>query len=203
MGEKTDWNEVRRRMEAVNKIIERGFSQGPDEARKILRQRARLLAREEAKKEEKYMEILEFLLSYENYGIEPCLVREVYPLKEYTPVPCTPPFVLGLINVRGQIIPVIDIKKFFELPEKGLGDLNRVIIVHDDTMEFGIVADTVLGVRQVRLKDIQPSLPTLTGIREKYLRGVTKEGVVILDAKKLLEDPGVVIHEEVIIGGQK
>ena len=48
-------------------------------------------------------------------GLSPDFVREVYPLKDYTPLPCTPPFVLGLVNVRGQIISVIDIKKFFDI----------------------------------------------------------------------------------------
>lgn len=54
-------------------------------------------------------------------------VREIYPLKEFTPIPCTPPFVLGIINVRGQILSVIDIKKFFDLPEKGLPISTRLL----------------------------------------------------------------------------
>jgi purine-binding chemotaxis protein CheW len=111
-------------------------------------------------------------------------------------VPCTPPFVLGLINVRGQIMSVIDLKKFFDLPEKGLTDLNKVIIVSDDKMEFGILADNVLGVRSLPLAELQPALPTLTGVREEYLKGVTRERTVILDGKKLLGDRKIVIHEE-------
>jgi purine-binding chemotaxis protein CheW len=64
-------------------------------------------------------------------------------------------------------------------------------------MEFGILADTVLGVRAVPFQDIQPSLPTLTGVREKYLRGVTRKQVVILDVEKLLSDKKIIVHEEV------
>jgi purine-binding chemotaxis protein CheW len=64
-------------------------------------------------------------------------------------------------------------------------------------MEFGILADVVLGVRRIPLTDIQPSLPTLTGIREDYLKGVTGEQVVILDAEKLLSDKKITVHEEV------
>ena len=124
-------------------------------------------------------------------------VRETLPLKDLTPVPCTPPFVLGLIGVRGQIISVIDIRKFFDLPEKGLTDLNKVIIVHDEGMEFGILADAVLGVRTIPLAGLQPSLPTLTGVREEYLRGVTQERLVVLDGKKLLSDRRLVVHEEI------
>lgn len=170
-----------------------------DKERTILKARARALAREGKDKEapEESIEVVEFLLAYERYGIESSYVREVYPLKELTPLPCTPPFVLGIINVRGRIVSVIDIKKFFDLPEKGLTDLNKVIIIHNDAMEFGILADVVLGVRSVLVKEIQPSLPTLIGVREEYLKGVTPDRLVILDAGKLLADKGIIVHGEV------
>ena len=99
--------------------------------------------------------------------------------------------------MRGQIVSVIDIKKFFDLPEKGLTDLNKVMILHNDAMEFGVLADAILGVRRVGLREIQPSLSTLTGVREQFLKGVTGERLVILDAEKLLADKTIVVHEEV------
>jgi purine-binding chemotaxis protein CheW len=176
-----------------------GPEMSPAEERKILHARAQALAREpdREKGEEASLEVLEFLLASETYGIEMSCVRETLPLKDLTPVPCTPPFVLGLIGVRGQILSVIDIRKFFDLPEKGLTDLNRVIIVHDERMEFGILADAVIGVRTVPLAGLLPSLPTLTGVREEYLRGVTKERLVVLDGRKLLNDERLVVHEEI------
>jgi purine-binding chemotaxis protein CheW len=194
-----DWTEVNRHLETAQAAIERGWEKGIDEKKKILRARAKALAQEPKEKEkaEKYIEVVEFLLSYEKYGIESSYIREVYPLKEFTPLPCTPPFVLGIINVRGQIISIIDIKKFFDLPEKGLTDLNKVIILHSETMKFGILADIILGVRNVLLNELQPSLPTLTGVRQEYLKGVTKERMVILDAGKLLSDKKIIVHEEV------
>jgi purine-binding chemotaxis protein CheW len=75
------------------------------------------MSRKEEKAYDEYIEVVEFLLAHEKYGIESKCVREVYPLKELTPVPCTPSFVRSIINVRGKILSVIDIKKFFELPE--------------------------------------------------------------------------------------
>jgi len=166
--------------------------------KEILKERAQALAREPKREEvEERIEVVEFLLAYERYAIESRYVREVYPVKEIAPVPCTPPFVLGIINVRGQILSVIDIKKFFDLPERGLTDLNKVIILRDEEMEFGILADAILGVHSIPTYEIQPSLPTLTGIREDYLKGVTGERAVILDAKKLLSDKKIVVHEEV------
>lgn len=170
----------------------------PEEKTKILKARARELARGEQEKTiGECVEVVEFLLAHESYGIESCYVREISPLKEITPVPCTPQFVLGVINVRGQIVSVIDMKKFFDLPEKGLTDLNKVIIVHDETMEFGILADSILGVRKISREEIQPPLPTLTGVGAEYLTGVTKEPLVILDMAKILSSKNLVVHEEI------
>lgn len=166
--------------------------------KKILKERARVLAQEpEERKAGETVEFLEFSLAHERYGLETVFIREVYPLKEYTPLPCTPPFVFGLINVRGQILSIIDIRKFFELPEKGLSDLNQVIILHNAHMEFGILADEIIGVRVLSEDQLDPDLPTLTDIREKYLKGITSERIIILDATKLLNDPNMIVHEEV------
>jgi purine-binding chemotaxis protein CheW len=82
------------------------------------------------------------------------------------------------------------------MPGKGISDLNKVIIIHDYNMEFGILADSIIGIRDIALRDIQPPLPTLTGIREDFLKGITMERVVILDAKKLLADKKIIVHEE-------
>ena len=192
-----DWDEVRRRLERADAAIEKGLSPDSDDKKAILRARAELLARRpEEPLRGGSLEVVEFLIGQEEYGLETRYVREVYPLKDFTPVPGVPPFVFGLINVRGQIISVIDIRKFFEMPEKGLSDLNRVIIIHDEQMEFGILADEILRVRTVPLDELQPSLPTLTGIREEFLRGVTRERLVVLDAAKLLADKNIIVHEE-------
>jgi len=194
-----EWTEIHKRLAAARTALDRGTAPSPDETRNILKARAQALAREPAPREAagESIEILEFRLAYETYGIESSFVREVCPLTDFTPVPCAPPFVLGIVNVRGEILSVIDIKKFFDLPEKGLTDLNKVIILYDDKMEVSILADVILGVRLVPKGEIQPSLPTLTGIREEYLKGVTADRMVILDAGKLLADRKIVVHEQV------
>jgi len=120
-------------------------------------------------------------------------VREVYPLKDLTPLPGSPPFIPGIINVRGQIVSVVDLKKFFDLPSKGLANLDKVVIVTDGRMEFGLLADAVAGVREIPLGGIQQALPTLTGVRAEYLKGVTADRLVVLDAGKLLADPAMKI----------
>ena len=196
---KVDWGEIRSRLEGINAAIEKGFSPSPEEKKRILKFRASLLAKQAARTTEgECIEVVEFLLAQEHYGLEARYIREVYPLRDYTPVPCTPQFVLGLINVRGQIVPVIDIKKFFDMAAKGISDLNKVIIIHNSGIEFGVLADAVLGVRSIALSEIQPPLPTLAGMREEFLRGVTGDRTVVLDAGKLLNDRNIVVHEEVI-----
>ena len=169
------------------------------EKQRIFKARARALARETAREEAPgdRLEILEFSLAYERYGLETAFVREVYPLKELTPLPCTPAFVAGIINLRGQILAVIDLKRFFNLPEKGLSDLNKVIILRRGALEVGLLADAVTGVSTVPLAELQSSLPTLEGLDPDYLKGLTREALIILDAGKILADPRLIVHEEV------
>ena len=196
-----DWEELHRRLETAPAALDSGLARTAEDKRKVLRERAKVLARkpEEKTSAQEQVEVVEFLLAHERYALESSYVREVYPLKELTPLPCTPAFVLGIINVRGQILSIIDLKKFFDLPEKGLTDLNKVIVVQREGMAFGILADVILGVRRIAPQDLQPSLPTLTGIRAEYLRGVTKERLVVLDVGKILLDKNIVVQEEVRI----
>ena len=177
---------------------EPSFSLPPEAWDNLLKVRAQTLAQElENGAIAEYVEVVVFILAYETYGIDTTYVREVYPLKDLTPLPCTPSFVAGIVNVRGKVLSVIDLKHLFELPAQGLTDLNRVIIISDGSMEFGILADAIVGVRHIPVEEIQQSLPTLTGVREEYLSGITAERLVILDAAKLLTSSNIVVEEEV------
>lgn len=187
-NKKLDWAEISRRVRKSQAALGESTARTPERNKEILKARAQALARDPQEEEidGQYLDVVEFLLAYENYAIESSWVREVYPLKELTPLPGTPSAVLGVTNVRGEILSVIDLKKLFDLPERGLTDLNKVIVVRGGGTELGILADQILGLRSVPLKDIQSSLPALTGIREEYLRGVTSDRLVILDAKRIL-----------------
>jgi purine-binding chemotaxis protein CheW len=170
-----------------------------DEADQILRMRARALARTPPRvlAAGAMLELLEFRLASERYAVESRFVQEVHPLRDLTPLPCTPPFVLGIVNVRGRILPVLDLKKFFDLPERGLTDLHRIIFVRGNDLELGLLADVIVGVRSVEADSLQPSLPTLTGIRADFLKGITDERLVVLDLDRILLDPKIIVHEEV------
>jgi len=193
------WERIRSRLEEFQHATERDFSPTRDARRRILRERAAKLAREPERTvgEARMIEVVEFVLAYERYAFESSFVREIHPLKNFTPLPCTPPFVFGIMNVRGQIISIIDLKRFFDLPEKGLADLNKVIILQGNNIEFGVLADAIIGPGSLNENDLQPSLPTLTGIREEYLKGITGERTVVLNAAAILFDRSLIVHEEV------
>jgi purine-binding chemotaxis protein CheW len=169
------------------------------EVERVLRARAQALARppRPAPAADTILELLEFRLASERYALESRHVQEVHPLRDLTPLPGTPPFILGIVNVRGRILPVLDLKKFFDLPEHGITDLHRIILVRGHGLELGLLADVIVGVRSVEAASLQPSLPTLTGIRADYLKGVSEERLVVLDLDRLLSDPKIIVHDDV------
>ena len=190
-----DWEQIHRRLTAVRNALEVAAAPPPAILKKILKERAIALARE-AKMETagSAIDVLEFDLAYERYGFELAYIREVCPLAELTPLPGTPDFVLGIVNVRGRIVSVIDIRKFFDLPDKGLSDLNKVVILTSDTREFGVLTDRIVCTRSLLTATLQESLPTLTDVRSQYLKGVTGERLIVLDAGKILRDEKLVVN---------
>ena len=199
-GERTgiDWPALLKRQQGTNEAAD-GRSLSPEETRAVLKERAALLAVRPAQDADAAVRLdcLEFLLSGESYAMEMSYITQTLPLAEFTPLFCTPPFVLGITNLRGRIVPIIDLRRFFELPEVGLSDLNRVIVVSNGSMEFGVLADSIVGVRSLPLGDLQPPPAALTGIREEFLAGVTADRLALLDIGKILSDKRVVVHEEV------
>lgn len=169
------------------------------EAERILRARAQALAvpMGQSTPAGAMLELLEFRLASERYALETRHVQNVHPLRDLTPLPGTPAFVLGIVNVRGRILPVLDLKKFFDLPERGLTDLHRIILVQGNDLEFGLLADVIVGVRSVAADSLQPSLPTLTGIRAEYLKGIGEDRLVVLEVERILADPKIIVHQEV------
>lgn len=192
-----DWAAVRQRLELAGRSLEEEFAPPPEKRQAVLAARARALAVEAAAAPGPGFAALEFTLARERYAVETRWVRAVYPLREFTPLPGTPPFVLGIIHVRGQIVSVLDLKEFFDLPSQGLSDLNKVIVLDNGRMAFGILADAILGTRRILRDDLQAPLPTLTDLRARYLLGISRQRQVVLDGNKLLSDPAIVVTSEV------
>jgi len=198
-GKGIDWDAIHRRLAAVSGALERGSSLSRTEAEEILKGRARAMAvpLSVSGAAGKQLDILEFLLAGESYAVETAFVRETLALTEFTPLFGVPRFVLGITGVHGRIVSIIDLRHFFDLPAAGLSDLNRLIVVDAGGMEFGVAADAIIGTRSLPEEELQPPLPTMTGIRDEFLAGVTGERLALLDMGKILADRRIVVHQEV------
>ena len=166
---------------------------------KTLKERARIVARPLLvdKVSGETMFGLGFLLSDEVYFIDENYVLEVLPLMDLTPLPCTPPFILGIINVRGKILSVLNLKNFLNLPEKGITNLNRVIVVKKGEIEVGLLVDEVTQNDEIDLDQLQTNVSNLSKTQGEYLIGITKNREVILDIASFLDDEKIIINEEI------
>ncbi len=190
-----DWAQLRARLARAEAAL---AEPALDDAtrRRILQARARSAAREPGADDgAQSLEVIEFLMGYEHHAIGTALVQEVIALRELTPLPGAPRFVAGIVNVRGRIVSVVDLKAFFGLPARGLPDLNRVLVVSDGRIEFGLLVDSVTGMRRVRLADLQPPLPTMSGVRARYLLGITPERLAVLDVERIVGDPDIIVRD--------
>jgi len=164
----------------------------------ILEERARALARVTDVETDEGRQLVVFSLANETYGVPTDYVREVQSLREISSVPCTPSFVVGVINIRGSIYSVIDIREFFGVPQREFTDSTKVILINAGGHEVGILADDVLGETSVPLDEIKPPLATRGGVKkEEYIQGVTKDMLIILNLDALMRDERIIIHEEV------
>ena len=171
-------------------------AQQPADADAILQARARSLARRPpAEPDGAVLEVLEFRLADERYAVETRYVGAVHPLRNLTPLPCTPAFVAGVVNLRGHIVPVLDLKACLGLPGQGLADLHRVILIDGGEAEFGLLADAGLGVRRIPQASVQPAPPGPYGAGASYLQGITADRLAVLDMAAILADPRIVVDE--------
>lgn len=193
----TDGDEIQQKFLDAKAAWDRSLTLPPEVRDATLRRRAEQVARAEAPElRSDHLVVIVFELAAERHAVEACFVREVSPLTDLAALPCTPPFVLGIINVRGELWPVIDLKPLFGLAQRALTGAAKAIILHDKAMEFGLLADTVIGVRSIDMTEIQP--PSMTFPRHQpFLRGVARDQTMILDASRLLAHSEFVVSEHV------
>ena len=118
-------------------------------------------------------------------------------MRDVTPVPCTPDFCVGVINIRGSIYPVIDIRGFFGVPKREITASTKVILVEAAGLELGILADDVSGAASVPVSEIKPPLAAQSAAKDEYILGVTRKMLIILNLEALLRDDRIIIHQEV------
>ncbi len=192
-----DWDDVHHRLAQAERTLAAGGRPSAERAQEILEMRARTAARrDEPAGTADTLEIVAFQLGQERYGVESRAVREVCPLVELTPLPGTPGFVLGIMNLHGGVLSVIDLGKLFELPARGLGELDRAVVISNGIMEFGLLAHAIIGVQAVPRSALQPPLPTMTRRYGSYLLGIAPDRLAVLDAQRLLESDEVVVRAE-------
>lgn len=167
-------------------------------ARRLLRERAVRLARRAVDVTPVAItgELLAFRLGQEVYALDTRWVREVVPLAALTPVPMTPAYVIGLLHVRGEIYSVLDVQRLFGLPERGLSNRNKAVLLGDGRMAFGLLADEMVGVFRPAAAPAPPpdGLAAFQG-GAAWLLGVLPDGTVVLDAAALLADERLVVKD--------
>ena len=163
----------------------------------VLAERAKALTVSTETETGEMVQLVVFQLANEKYGIDTSCVREVQPLRELTPVPCAPGFVLGVINIRGSLYSVIDIRSFLGVEKNPVTDLTRVILVDVAGLEIGILVDEAKGAANVLVNEIKPPLAMLGAAKEEFIRGVTKDMLTVLNFEALVRDERIIVHEEV------
>jgi purine-binding chemotaxis protein CheW len=136
-------------------------------------------------------QLVVFELSTESYGVDIGAVREIIRMQEITRVPRTPSFVEGVINLRGRVIPVIDLRKRFCLSVCERNRDSRIVVVDIAGQDIGVVVDAVTEVLRIKSDSIAPPSTMIAGADSTYLIGIVKlEGrlVILLDLARVLSD---------------
>lgn len=134
-----------------------------------------------------------FMLAGGEYGVEISFVIQILkPIMEPTPVPQSPPFVEGVIDLRGDIIPIIDLKKRFGLAPLDDTPPSRILVIQMTDMLVGFLVDSVTEVLRVKNGTIQDAPGKIVGVDKEYIWGVTKRSseshlIMLLDVERILK----------------
>ena len=137
------------------------------------------------------IQLVTFRLKDETYGINVMQVQEVLRITEITPVPGAPGYVLGIINLRGNVVTVIDTRTRFGLPTTELDDASRIVIIESEQQVVGILVDSVAEVVELRNSQIDQAPSVGNDESARYIQGVASrdEGLlIVVDLNKLLSE---------------
>lgn len=136
---------------------------------------------------------LTFILGEESYGIDIKYVTEIIGLQPVTEVPEMPDYIRGIINLRGKIIPVMDVRLRFKKPAKEYNDRTCVVVIDIGDISIGLIVDSVSEVLTIPDEEIVPP-PEVNKMGNKYIKGIGKVGnevKLLLDCNKLLNEEEV------------
>ena len=137
---------------------------------------------------------LTFRLNDEDYGVEIEYVTEIVCIPKITEVPDLPDFVKGVVNLRGQVIPVLDLRTKFHMEPREYDAKTCVIVIHLDKMFIGLIVDTVQDVREILPENVSPAPHLSNAPASRYILGLGKVGEavnILLDVKKILSEEEV------------
>lgn len=138
-------------------------------------------------KSEETMTLVRFLLGIETWAIDIRYVEETTQLRHVAKVPRAADYILGISSLRGQLFPLIDLRRFFGMNEKGLTAVTKVIILRINELALGIITDGLLGHGEVLISEIIPLQPGLEQPGREFIMGMTTSGILVLDGIKLYE----------------
>ncbi len=134
------------------------------------------------------LQLVSFNIGDEEFAVDILRVQEIIRIVEITKVPKSPPFVEGVINLRGKVIPIIDLRKRFNLEERKTTKETRIIVVDIDGKVIGLIVDSVSEVLRLPSDTIEPPPPIVAGIESEYIKGVGKLDdrlLILLDLNKI------------------
>jgi len=134
-------------------------------------------------------QLVVFSLGREEFAVDVNQVREIIRMEEITRMPKSPPFVEGIINLRGQIIAVIDLAKRLNLPSTERTDAHRIVVVETEDLKVGMIVDSVSEVTSVAEEEIEPPPTLASDATTPFILGVVKRDkrlIILLDLSKLL-----------------
>ncbi|OZG71150.1 hypothetical protein BTA51_22510 [Hahella sp. CCB-MM4] len=190
-----DWEALKQQLRHSQHVLSEEFSPSPEMTNRLLKERAKTLATvQEDLQERTSKDWLLFLIAGEVYAVPPEYVVTVIPARQIAPIPCTPSHIMGVVSYMGRMVSIVDLRVLFKLPQKGLTDRNSLLIIAEETMEFGLLTDQVIGMHAIYENDILPTPEYLGGPQSDYLYGITSSQYAVLDAARLLADPKLIVN---------
>lgn len=141
------------------------------------------------KQDAELMQLVTFSIGEEEFGVDILKVQEIIRTMEITKVPRAPAFVEGVINLRGKVIPIIDLRKRFGLESREHDKHTRIIVIEINNMIVGFVVDSVSEVLRIPSNTVEPPPPVVAGLESEYISGVGKledRLLILLDLDRLL-----------------
>jgi chemotaxis signal transduction protein len=172
----------------MNKKMDRPEQQSPQQHMEaVWRERASRLSQRPVLAEENLWPVIVLGIGAERFGVDLSDVAEVLPPVRATPVPGVPPLFSGVINVRGEIRPVIDLRRLLGMETIGNSDLARVILLRQDGREMGLQIDSVEEIRRIGPADLQ-SGGTVDSGHSAHIKGSTKDLLMLLSTEALFAE---------------